>query len=481
VKKQTPPDPPESSQASQTTQAPRTGRLRRSAIAGVAVARAGMAHLSHKAQGLARSDAQQEKALTAHEARLGRILFGALNQLKGTALKASQLLSMELGFLPDGMRAELARAHYQATPLNRALVIKLLRQEFKQSPQELFAQFEPHAFAAASLGQVHAATLHSGEAVAVKLQYPGMAASVRSDMALIRSLLQAVMASAKGSGASSGARSGGLPSRAIIANVMADIEEKLSEELDYLHEASQLVWFGQQLMGPEKLQGVVVPLPVMAFTSPRVLTMQRLHGLHLDEWLRTQPSQARRDHFGQLLFDTFMHCTFALHRLQADPHPGNYLFMDGARADEPGQLGLLDFGCTRQMNPDFCAGVASAWSALLCTPSDATRLHQAYLQLGMVSPGLSQHKFQTRLMPALADLQRWQTQPFATDMFDFGQHPPPPRMSPQQRHQTLPLMHAIPPDLPYFDRAYLGLMQLLRALGARVRTTNPWIHKEHHP
>ncbi len=147
VTKQIPPDPPAA------TRAPRTSRLTRSAIASVAVARAGVAHLSHKTQGLARSEAEQECARTAHEARLGRILFSALNQLKGTALKASQLLSMELGFLPDAMRAELARAHYQVTPLNRALVIQLLRQEFKQSPQELFGQFEPHAFAAASLGQ----------------------------------------------------------------------------------------------------------------------------------------------------------------------------------------------------------------------------------------------------------------------------------------------------------------------------------------
>ena len=322
---------------------------------------------------------------------------------------------------------------------------------------------------------MHAATLHSGEAVAVKLQYPGMAASVRSDMALIRRLLQAVTGSAKSANA--------LPNEAITQQVLADVELKLAEELDYLHEASQLIWFGQQFSGPNKLQGLVVPQPIMALTSTRVLTMQHLPGLHLGEWLRTQPSQARRDHFGQLLFDTFMRCTFALHRLQADPHPGNYLFMDGAQADEPGQLGLLDFGCTRQLQPGFCAGVASAWSALLYTPCDANRLHQAYLHLGMVSPGLSQHNFQTQLTPALADLQRWQTQPFAADVFDFGLHPPPPRMSTQQRHQALQHLQAMPPDLPYFDRAYLGLMQLLRTLGARVRTTNPWIHmnKENRP
>lgn len=87
---------------------PRTGRLSRGAIAGMAVARAGLAHLGHKAQSLTRDSAQQAQARTAHEAELGRILFAALNQLKGTALKASQLMSMELGFLPEGMRQELA-------------------------------------------------------------------------------------------------------------------------------------------------------------------------------------------------------------------------------------------------------------------------------------------------------------------------------------------------------------------------------------
>lgn len=106
---------------------------------------------------------------------------------------------------------------------------------------------------------------------------------------------------------------------------------------------------------------------------------------------------------------------------------------------------------------------------------DADRLQQACQQLGMVSPSLSPHDFQTRLVPALADLQRWQTRPFAADAFDFSQHTAPPRLTPLQRKQAVSLMHALPPDLPYFDRAHLGLVQLLRALGARVRTTNPWI------
>jgi len=429
--------------------------MARGAIAGLAMARAGAAHLGHRAQGLARSEEQAEQARLAHEAKLGRILFGALNQLKGTALKASQLLSLELGFLPEGMRQELAKAHYQVTPLNRALVIKLLRQEFGQGPDELFAQFEPSAFAAASLGQVHGATLASGEAVAVKLQYPGMAACIGSDMAMLRTLLQTL-----------GRGSDSLPNATIIGRVLADIELKLAEELNYEHEAEQLSWFGHALAARP---GLVIPQTFAHLSSRRVLTMQRLPGMHLNEWLATQPTQAERDYFGQLLFDTFLFTLFELQRLQADPHPGNYLFMPD------GRLGLLDFGCTKPLSASFCAGVSAAWSALLCRPCEVQRVQQAYLELGLISPSLSDADFREQLMPALAATQAWQTAPFDTAVFDFGQLPDMPRPDPTRQRQALRYLHSLTPELPYFDRAYLGLLLMLKALGARVRTSNPWI------
>ena len=418
------------------------------------MARVGVAHVGHKARGLVRSDEQHALASVEHQAALGRILFSALNQLKGCALKASQLLSMEPGYLPEAMRVELARAQYQVTPLNQALVIKVMRQAFGQNPDALFQRFEPQAFAAASLGQVHAATLASGEPVAVKLQYPGMAASIGSDMRLLRSLLQTMRAG-----------SDRLPNAEIMERVLADIEVKLAEELDYLHEATQLIWFGQHLTLP----GLVVPQPIMALTKQRVLTMQRLQGDHLNEWLQSEPCQSQRDHYGQLLFDTFMHSTFELRRLQADPHPGNYLFMPD------GQLGLLDFGCTRTLDATFCNALAVAWSGLLRNPIDAEPMRTAYLQLGMISPALSSEEFASQLMPALATLQRWQSLPFSQATYDFGQHPPAPHLDEAQHRQALRYLHAMPPDLPYFDRAYLGLVALLKQLGARVRTGNRWI------
>jgi predicted unusual protein kinase regulating ubiquinone biosynthesis (AarF/ABC1/UbiB family) len=439
----------------ESSPAPRTGRVARSAIAGVAVARVGMAQLGHTAKSLARPEAQTALTTAEHEAKLGRILFSALNQLKGTALKASQLLSMELGFLPEGVRTELAKAHYQATPLNRALVIKLLRESFGKSPHDLFATFDPQAFAAASLGQVHAASTHSGQAVAVKLQYPGMAASVSSDLQLLRGLLTAFAKSTHS-----------LPKAHMIEQVLADIELKLAEELDYEHEASQLIWFGQHLNSDR----IVVPQPVLALSSKRVLTLEHLPGQHLNEWLQTLPSQAQRNQFGQLLFDTFLRCTFELGRLQADPHPGNYLFMPD------GRLGLLDFGCTRALDAAFVQSIRAAWSALLRNPVDHVALRAAYLRLGMIAPDLSATDFVDKLMPSLADLQHWQRLPFSAAFYDFSEHPPLPTMQSPMQRQAIAHMQNVPPDLPYFDRSYMGLVQVLKALGAEVQTANPWIN-----
>jgi predicted unusual protein kinase regulating ubiquinone biosynthesis (AarF/ABC1/UbiB family) len=202
------------------------------------------------------------------------------------------------------------------------LVIKLLRQDLGKGPDTLFQQFNPIAFAAASLGQVHAAVTLDGQAVAVKLQYPGIAESMDSDMRLVRGLLHTFRG-----------QSSLLPDATLVDQALTDIAVTLKDELDYHKEAQQLSWFSGHLGSPDW----VVPLVYPSLSSRRVLTMQHLQGLHLNEWLGSNPSQTQRNRYGQLLFDHFLHCVFRLNRLQADPHPGNFLFMDD------GRLGLLDF------------------------------------------------------------------------------------------------------------------------------------------
>lgn len=426
----------------------KTGRLSRSGVAAGAALRLGTAQL---VQGAKRhlGTATDEQS---HQAQLGDILFAALDQLKGTGLKAAQLLSLDLGVLPTGLRERLAQGHHQATPaLNRAHVIQLLRQELGGAPHECFAEFEPQAFAAASLGQVHRARALDGERLAVKLQYPGMAAAMRSDLRLLRGLL-----------ATPGLA---LPSPALVASTLDDIELKLIEELDYRREAAELNWFRAHTQHPQ----VVLPSVRQELSSTRVLSLGLLDGLHLDAWLQTGPSQAERDHFGQLLFDQFWHGALRLRRIQADPHAGNYLFM------AQGCLGLLDFGRTLALSEGFCAGLHAAWAAHAAGQSED--LFKAYRAMGLLDPELSLACFRAELLPALQPLLDWQIQPWREPLFDFARYPLPPSLQASgaaRRQVATRHLHRIPPEMPFFDRSHIGLTELLRRLRARVRTGPLW-------
>lgn len=434
---------------------PRTSRLARGAITSVAAARIGLAQIGHRVR------TPSEQAQADHEAALGRILFGALAQLRGTALKVSQMLSMHPNLLPEGVRRELARGQHQALPLNRALVGRVFRQAFGQEPEALFPRFEPTAFAAASLGQVHRAELPGHGTVAVKVQYPGIAATIGSDMQLLRAALKGLAHT-----------DFALPGPDIVASVMDEIEATLLREVDYLQEAEELAWFAEHAAWP----GVVVARPVASHTRAQVLTQQHLPGLHLDAWLATGPTQAQRNQAGQRLWDWYLHCIFALGRVHADPHPGNFLFQPVGDADC--HVGVLDFGCTRALSPPFRAGVLQAWSALLQPASTArdAQVLQAYQALGLVSPGVDAQEFSATL-PLLWGMQAWQLEPFTAEVFDFAAKTPPPRPGVEQQRVLGRHMAGVPPEMPSFERMWLGLMHLLTRLGARVRTTNPWVRR----
>ncbi|MDT8998626.1 AarF/ABC1/UbiB kinase family protein [Paucibacter sp. APW11] len=441
--------------------APRTGRLGRGLVAGGAVARAGLARLGHKMQdlspGQAQDEATRERLQREREAELGRILFAALNQLKGVALKASQLLASEVQLLPPALREQLAQACYQATPMNQALVDKRMRQALGADWAERFADFEPQAFAAASLGQVHRARLHDGRQVALKLQYPGMAATVRSDMQLLRGLLLGPLGQRLIGDVDDTAR-------AALQRVFDDIEHSLATELDYQQEAAT------QAELRERLQplGLSVPAVWPELGNGQLLCSELMQGQHLGDWLATSPSQAERDRLGQLLFDSFWSMVFELRWLHADPHPGNFLFLPD------GGLALLDFGCTRRLSASFVAHLGEAWNAVL-RPAGEDALLAAYQALGLVDPAMTPDSFCQQLLPALRPLIDWQLEPFRHSHYDFSQRQPLPRLDAEQQRDAMRRLRGMPGELPFFDRAYLGLNQLLMRLGARVQTCNQWI------
>ncbi len=437
-----------------------TRKLHRSATIGLTATKVGLRHLGHvgkkKFTAGYSTPKQDEAARVKHEEDIGKTLFKALNQLKGTALKASQILSMEADILPEGIRRELSKACYKATPLNRALVDKVFRDQFAKSPGGIFATFDPKAFAAASLGQVHRATLASGQNVAVKVQYPGIAASIKSDMKMLGGLLSVFSASTDL-----------MPDKNIIDTVLDEITIQLHREVDYFQEAKSLKWFKDKI----KSDRIIVPTIYDDYSSERILTTELLTGLHLDEWLVTNPSQEEKNAYGQLLFDFFFDSFFELGFVHADPHPGNFLFM------EKGKLGLLDFGCVRRMDRRFTNTISDYYKFLIhhhTVEPEYEKLRGFYEDLELSKDEMTNEEFRSILQPQLDVIQKWMIEPYLAEEFNFTNREWPEIKMADTRKIT-PFMKEINRNLLYFDRTYRGMILLLSKLGATVKTGNKWI------
>ncbi|MEJ2619786.1 MAG: AarF/ABC1/UbiB kinase family protein [Candidatus Thiodiazotropha sp.] len=367
-----------------------TGKLARSRLAGGAIIKAGGRHLSH----IARRPFMNSERFNEDRARLdeqtAEIIFDALSQLRGTALKLAQMLSMDSHLLPELIRKKLARSCHQAPPLGRPLIRKLFLQEFARPAEDIFANFEPQAFAAASLGQVHRAMSDEGEPLAVKLQYPGIDITINSDLQIMRMMVKQTAHAA------------------LLLSSLDEIEQRLQEEVDYHQEADHTEWFSSAL----QLEQIKIPEVHRHYSSKRILTTSRLPGEHLDQWLSRDPSQAERNHFAQRLYDLFVHSFYGLNALHADPNPGNYLFADD------GTLGLIDFGCVRHFSRDFVYQMPQLLHAYL--KQDASAVLHHYRALGMVVDGLSTSQLQSFYDELLKPFGDWLTRPFKAGRFNFS-------------------------------------------------------------
>jgi predicted unusual protein kinase regulating ubiquinone biosynthesis (AarF/ABC1/UbiB family) len=249
-------------------------------------------------------------------------LFGAMGYLRGAVMKVGQMLANFPEVVPEEFAEVLSALHFEAPPMHFSMVREVFLDEFGCEPEEVFAHFDRQAFAAASLGQVHRARLHSGEEVAVKIQYPGIARTIKADLRNLRLLLQPMCLTKDWQD---------------TLTKLADIERMLLMETDYEQEAR----FGKEARTLfTDADRIAVPRVYDDYSTKRVLTTEYLRGCHLNELLVTEPSQSERDLFTHLLTVATFRVFYRQHWLPADPHPGNFIFMDD------GRLGLIDFGCT---------------------------------------------------------------------------------------------------------------------------------------
>jgi predicted unusual protein kinase regulating ubiquinone biosynthesis (AarF/ABC1/UbiB family) len=321
--------------------------------------------------------------------------------------------------------------------MHGALVRIQVRNELGRPPEELFDAFEREPFAAASLGQVHRAR-RGNEELAVKIQYPGIERAIGSDFTLLGGLLRSVELAAH---------------RPQLEAALAEVREHMEQEVDYVREANALETFARSFADQDDVR---VPRPVRELSARRVLTMERLEGLHADELLRAGTPQEERDRLATRLLELFFRQTMVLGLFQADLHPGNFLFLPG------GRLGLLDLGCVKRLSPAF---VRDHRRVFLLSPGDEDAHAELYVRLGLLTPG--EERFEERLALLLRmqhlDVPRYQ----ADQPFDFGDAAAMRELSACLRDALRDgLTH---PEFVLYMRAKLGLYSLFHQLGARVR------------
>jgi predicted unusual protein kinase regulating ubiquinone biosynthesis (AarF/ABC1/UbiB family) len=254
-------------------------------------------------------------------------IYDGLKSLKGSALKVAQMLSMDKSFLPQAYVEKFSLSQFSVPPLSAPLVLKTFKTNFGKTPYEIFDEFNANSVNAASIGQVHVA-IKDGKKLAVKIQYPGVANSISSDLALVKPIAIR-MFNLQGKDSD---------------KYFKEVEDKLVEETNYLLELEQ----SQEVVTAcKKIENLVFPEYYPEYSSEKIITMDWMSGKHLSEFTKNNTNQETANKIGQALWDFYMYQIHILKKVHADPHPGNFL------VNNDNQLVALDFGCMKQIPNDF--------------------------------------------------------------------------------------------------------------------------------
>lgn len=254
-------------------------------------------------------------------------IMESLLELKGSGLKVAQMLSMEKSLLPKAYSDQFSLAQFSVPPLSTPLVKKTFRKYLSKNPEDLFDEFEYEAAFAASIGQVHKAKIGDNY-LAVKIQYPGVAESITSDLAILKPMASKIMRLDFDD----------------AEKYFKEVEDKLVEETDYALELKN----GRSISKAcGKLKGYRFPKYHKKYSSDRIITMDWVDGSHLPEYVKQESSKTKRNKIAQRIWDLFMFQLFELRTVHADPHPGNILIT------QDNKVCMLDFGCTKEVPKKF--------------------------------------------------------------------------------------------------------------------------------
>jgi predicted unusual protein kinase regulating ubiquinone biosynthesis (AarF/ABC1/UbiB family) len=432
-----------------------TGRIRRTAkVAGLAGGQTARNYAT-KAANLTRGEEASRQAVTRRQAEAAEQILDVLGNMKGAAMKVGQVASfIDTGAFPEEfqhrIQEKLAELRDSAPRVAFKDMRKVIETELEDKLSELFADFDEEAIAAASIGQVYRATLHDGRDVAVKVQYPGVAQAVRSDLQNLGLIMRVAKKIAPGMDAKA---------------MTTEIRERLSDELDYEQEAQAQRAFARAWRGHPFL---VVPDVVSSLSRERVLVTEWVDGISFEDVRELGVED--RDRFGEIVFRFFFGSLYRNGHFSGDPHPGNYKLMPD------GRVAFLDFGMTKKLGREHLDLEVEA--IRLGMDGDAEGLHAHLARMGFFSaddPALAPDA----VLDHFRDVTRW----YITDtevtidrelvglvLIDFG--------DPRSRHWDLMRRETMPPDAMLARRMealVLGVLGQLEATANWHRIAREWL------
>jgi predicted unusual protein kinase regulating ubiquinone biosynthesis (AarF/ABC1/UbiB family) len=421
------------------------GKMKRGSTVGKAIVKMGGRKIASSARSLLKSKDEKSRESDRLNEAMANDVFDALVSLRGTALKAAQLICLEFDILPKQFQAKLAHACYAVPPMNRAMIRKVLIQEWEEKPEDLFKSFESEAFAAASIGQVHRAETHAGDQLAIKVQYPGVDRSIQDDMGLAKSLLNSM-----------------LPQyvvnldHATMSQSLDEISARLIEEVNYEKERENLVAFQKGF----SLKNVVIPKLYEEYSTAHIIATEFLPGKPLAVWMKENPSQKERNRVGQIIHDIISYSMWELKRLHADPNPGNFIIMDD------GNVGLIDFGCVRDQSDDYLSTLRLLVDNYV-DHFNPHKIRQIYVEKGMLDcesdlPDSVLNEFRDYLIIK-----------FKSSSTDFSNLPGFAKQG-MEIYQRMPIVRPVYSEFTYFERAFFGVHRILEALGATINARRIW-------
>ncbi|HEX3872616.1 MAG TPA: AarF/ABC1/UbiB kinase family protein [Solirubrobacteraceae bacterium] len=431
-----------------------TSRVRRSAKVGRLAAGQAAKQIGTRAANVARGEEAAKAALDRRQVETAQQIVTALGTMKGAAMKLGQVMSfLDVGLVPEEYREEFQRKLGELRDSAPKVAFKdmvgVIEAEYDEPIGKVFAEFDEDPIASASIGQVYRARLHDGREVAVKVQYPGVAAAVRADMQNLGMIMRLMKRVAPG-----------LDVRAIAR----EISERIGEELDYELEASNQRSLGRIFRDHPF---IVIPAVVTSLSHERVMVSEFVEGRGFEE-LKGAP-QAERDRIGEIVFRFYFGCMYRHRQFSGDPHPGNFLMLDDGRA------AFLDFGLFKRID----AGVAEfeLEAQRLTVADDGERLIEHLVAGGFLAD--PDRYTPEQILAQAHDLTWWYTEdaelelrPEIATQVMIDMSDPRSRHYAQMRHETLP------PDHLFGRRTEtltLAVMSQLRARGNWHRIAREWM------